>query len=147
MVRRTINIPLYGCKVYVVFAPDTNEESARICKKLGYRRAGGSNYAEVIGCETVHAYYILYSTDHLTLNILVHEVTHLGGLILKDRGYNQSDDEPLAYLNGYLAGELENIMIRNNIPFIQKPTRGKSKTRIPDKDGTRVDGDESQIPS
>lgn len=126
MIRRTLNIGLYDCKVVVCFAPDINEQSRKIHQRHRLDYNGDQDYACVIvPPESVHLYYLLYGTSSLTLNRFVHEITHLGGTILKDRGHELSgDDEPLAYLNGYLAEEIYKIMVKNQIDFI-KPRHGR----------------------
>lgn len=129
MTKRTINIPLYNCKVVVYFDHDINDIAKKLCKKHKVEREDGETYAEVFGVsENIHLYYILFSLPYFNLNLFVHELTHLGGKILRDRGHsNPEQDEPLAYLNGYLAGEIEKIMEKNNITFIKKTkTNGKN---------------------
>lgn len=127
MIRSSFTIPVYNCKVIVIFDEDITAASKRIFKKHKMEHSGDINYAEVIyPQDTIHLYYILFSLPSLTLNLLVHEITHLGGKILMDRNHSTVDgDEPQAYLNGHIAEEIEKIMIRKNIPFIKK---SKTKT-------------------
>ena len=129
MLKRTISIPLYDCKVIVIFAPDINIESKRICRKHKIdSEDSAEEYCSVISSpDSVHLYYILFGTDYLTLNRFVHEISHLGGSILKSRGYTQIDDEPLAYLNGYIAQEIEKIMLKNNIEFIKAKNNAEKR--------------------
>jgi hypothetical protein len=128
MIKRTINIPVYNCKVVVYFDHDINDLARKLCKKHKVEREDGEAYAEVFGiAEHIHLYFILFSVPSLTMNLFVHEITHLGGRILKDRGHHNPDhDEPLAYLNGYLAGEIEKIMQKNQIEFKKPKTNGKN---------------------
>ena len=131
MLRKTISIPVYNCKVVVIIDNDINPHAKKIFKKhkIEYE---GMFYAIVINPpDDIHLYYILLSYPDLTLNTFVHEITHLGAFILQDRGHTSSDaDEPLAYLNGYLAGEIEKIMDKNNIPFIKKPKLNAHNNKV-----------------
>lgn len=128
MLRRTIDIPVYGCKVIVVFDDDINLHTKKIFKKHKIEDDGMTYYAIVISPgDNIHLYYILFSYPALTLNTFVHEITHLGAYILQERGHRSDDgDEPLAYLNGYLAGQIEKIMQRNNIEFKKPKLNGKN---------------------
>ena len=125
MIKRTLTIPIYECKVVLIFDKDISAASKRIHQRHKMEWPGHINYAEVIAInETVHLYYILFSTEYLTLNLLVHEITHLGGTILMDRGEETINSEPLAYLNGYLAEAIEKVMVRCNIEFIKPKQYG-----------------------
>lgn len=121
MIEANIKIPLYKCKIIVLIDTffNINKENKRLCKKYKIKHEGGTDYACVITTYDVHTYYILFSKNHLTLNRLVHEVTHLGGTILDDRGHpTDGNSEPLAYLNGFLAEEIEKIMEDNDLKLI-----------------------------
>ena len=120
MLKRTINIPIYQCRVVIVFDTDINEQIKLLFKKDGVEDDGSMYNALVYRpAGTLKTYYLMYGTSVFTLNIFVHELSHLSGMILKDRGENGIDSEPLAYLAGYLAEEVEKIMLKNNIDFIK----------------------------
>jgi hypothetical protein len=115
-VSKTIKVAVYSCKVIVVLTDDVDKEGARICKKHKMPVADGENYALAISTTDVHTYYVIYNPKSININRLVHEVTHIGGMILKDRGTEESlDGENLAYLNGFLAEEIYKFVIKNHI--------------------------------
>lgn len=120
--QRTFSIPVYNCKVVLIVEPDINDAIRRVYKK---HRLGSHEefwYAGVVWpTENIHTYYLLYGSKYLTINMFVHEISHLGNRILRDRGHNSSaDDEPLAYLNGHLAETVHSILQKQNIPFVTK---------------------------
>jgi len=121
MIKTTIKIPVYNCKVMVLVDTffNINKESKAICKKNKVKHNGSSDYACVITTDDIHTYYILFSKNHMGIKTITHEVTHLGATILNDRDIDtDGDSEAFAYLNGFLAEEIEKIMEDNNLRLI-----------------------------
>ena len=120
MIKETIKIPVYNCNVIVIIDTyfNMNNESKRLCKKYKIKH-DTSDYACMIGTDTYKLYYILFSKNHLSINHLVHEITHLGGTILNNRDIaTDGDSEAFAYLNGFLAEAIKKVMDDNNLEFV-----------------------------
>jgi len=105
----TIELPIYNLDI--VFIIQDNWESCIKKFKLDL----DSSYLEAHAVTTVHKEYkekheifLLLKPKYLDYNTLCHELMHLVMYICDLKGIRpeQDNDEPLAYLQGYLAEEL-----------------------------------------
>lgn len=128
MIKKSISIPIYECKVVVCIDKDINEFAKTLYKKFGM---GDVDLVEsqgmVVANDTIAdtTYYLLLGIDYLNINLLMHETIHLAIRILRHRGHDSLDkgDEPVAYLGGYIAEEVYKTMVKNNIEFKKPKTR------------------------
>lgn len=130
MIRKTIKIPIYGCKIIVILDEDINEISKTLYKKFGEEWNEVEADGLVMGTNKgIHTYYLLLSTKKLDISLFTHETIHLCTKILTERGHDslKEGDEPLAYLSGYIAEEVYKVLLRNNIE-INKPKIRNAKT-------------------
>lgn len=60
-----------------------------------------------------HTYYVFYSEESLTSNIITHEVSHLLDYILEDKEVN--DGEARAYLTGHINEKIFDYVIKHKL--------------------------------
>ena len=97
MIKKTINIPIYQCKLTIILDKDLSY----VTKK--YKTIDLSNYGAVtMRIPDKHSEYII-AFEYNEGSIIAHEVTHLVNYIFKDRGVelDVNNDEPKAYLTGW----------------------------------------------
>ena len=108
MIKKTINIPIYQCKLTIILDKDLSY----VTKK--YKTIDLSNYGAVtMRIPNKHSEYII-AFEYSEGSIIAHEVTHLVNYIFKDKGVelDLNNDEPQAYLTGWLFKMIEKAIRR-----------------------------------
>jgi hypothetical protein len=106
MRKKTIDIPIYQCKLTIILDKDLSY----ISKK--YKTIDLSNYGAVtMRVPNKHSEYIV-AFEYSDGSIIAHEVIHLVNYIFKDRGIKLDikNDEPQAYLTGWLFKEIDKFL-------------------------------------
>ena len=106
MIKKTINIPIYQCKLTIILDKDLSY----VTKK--YKTIDLSNYGAVtMRIPDKHSEYII-AFEYSEGSIIAHEVTHLVNYVFKDRGVelDLNNDEPQAYLTGWLFKEIDKFL-------------------------------------
>lgn len=106
MMYKKIPIAIYNRDLYV-----TNDEATaiKLAKKLGNRMLTGEDILNCNGfalnCGFSHLVYVHKAESYKTV---AHEATHVALDIFMDSGaiVDTGNQEPLAYLIGYLSGEM-----------------------------------------
>ena len=106
MIKKTINIPIYQCKLTIILDKDLSY----ITKK--YKTIDLSNYGAItMRVPNKYNEYIV-AFEYSEGSIIAHEVAHLVNYIFKDRGVelDLNNDEPQAYLTGWLFKEIDKFL-------------------------------------
>jgi len=104
---KTIQIPIYKCKLTMVLDDNLNY----IEKK--YKTTSLKNFgAVVLKNDSDYRHYIVAFTDKDHLSNIVHEIVHIKNHIFLDCAMNLNvhDDEPEAYLSGWLFDQIDNFL-------------------------------------
>lgn len=109
MRSKTIEVPIYGCYLTIIFTKDLNE----VVKK--YKLSGNWNEFGALTFEDKLKYrhYVVAFTDANHLSNIVHEIVHIKNYIFL--GINAKvdiqNDEPEAYLSGWLFDQINNFLV------------------------------------
>lgn len=114
---KVINVPIYNCKVRVIFTDDSATEVRKVLKKCEIKDDDQEDcYGVAVKGVDVHSYYLVYDTKGLTSNTISHEISHLVGFILEDREIDDTpSSENVAYLNGYFNQTIRDFAIKKAI--------------------------------
>lgn len=128
--RKIIKIPVYSCKVIIYIEPEIGDTYRELLAKFKQEDDDDVGFDGLVMNTPgdVTTYHMLLATNALDQNVLTHESVHLAVKILKHRGHDSlsGGDEPLAYLSGFIAAEIDKILIRNNIE-LKKPRMRNAK--------------------
>lgn len=109
--RKKIKIGVYGTNVTFIFTDDVARSYDKLCKEVSYLEkwedAGkNSDGLFVFNEDRVGNYWVILCRE-AGIGALSHEIVHLTHQILCDRDvkFDIYNDEPFAYLNGYLMEE------------------------------------------
>jgi len=117
MFVRTIEIPVYYIDLVVVIHRDFNEVDRKFKLELKERWAPEDpNDSDAITHQhpiNLNEIYVIFSPEYLGINAFSHELMHVIGYICSVRGITPDceNDEPLAYLQGYISEELAKIVV------------------------------------
>lgn len=106
MIKKIINIPIYQCKLTIILDKDLQY----VTKK--YKTIDLSNYGAVtMRVPNKHSEYLV-AFEYSERSIIAHEVTHLVNYIFKDKciELDIDNDEPQAYLTGWLFKKIDNFL-------------------------------------
>ena len=110
MRSKKINIPIYGCTLTVIL----DEDLSYVEKK--YKTKSLSDFGAVtFKDEDTYRHYIVGFTDASHLSNIAHEVVHIKNQIYVDCAMelDRYNDEPEAYLTGWLFDEINNFLNEN----------------------------------
>lgn len=146
---KTVKIPIYFGNLKIIIADDLKDVM------LKYKLNGEGNYDAFVWWEDnregVTQYFVAVSKKNITNSIIAHESVHIVNLIFKHRGIELDiiNDEPQAYLTGWVFRQIENFVNKNKIEYHgsksdeiknlefekenQERTERKAKTTIPNK--------------
>ena len=106
MRKTTIDIPIYQCKLTIILDKDLSY----IEKKYGTKSL--SNYGAVtMRVPDKFSEYVM-AFEYTDGTIIAHEIVHLKNYIYQDKGIELdiSNDEPEAYLTGWLFKQIETFL-------------------------------------
>jgi len=114
-IKKTLDIPVYECKLHIFIAPNIDRVIKSTMKKLGLPYEDGRPVFGFALTRFTDYYLFLHSTN-LTYNTVAHELRHIVDYILEDREFEvYSEKEAAAYLSGYLFEEVMHLIIKKNI--------------------------------
>lgn len=108
MIKKTINIPIYQCKLTIILDKDLSY----ITKT--YKTIDLSNYGAVtMRIPNKHSEYII-AFEYNEGSIIAHEIVHLINYIFEDKHIelDLKNDETQAYLTGWLFKKIEKAIRR-----------------------------------
>lgn len=85
-------------------ADDIESHINRLCKRLQVDPIDGTVHGMAMEGKDVHNYYIFYDIKTLTVNIVVHEISHVIDSVFSHRQID--DGEARAFLTGHITEEL-----------------------------------------
>lgn len=106
MIKKTIDIPIYQCNLTIILDKDLSY----VEKKYGTKSL--SNYGAVtMRVPNEFGEYIM-AFEYTKGTIIAHEIVHLKNYIYQDRciELDRFNDEPEAYLTGWLFEQIETIL-------------------------------------
>jgi hypothetical protein len=106
MKQKTIKIPIYQCKLMIIFDKDLSY----IEKKYGTKSLSDYGAITMRVPDKFSEYIVAFEYTEGT--IIAHEVVHLKNLIYQDKGIelDRFNDEPEAYLTGWLFKQIETFL-------------------------------------
>lgn len=109
MFVKTIELPIYYAEVVVII--DNWVEANKKFKLELKEGEFNSDAITIVDEDRTKEVYILFKSDGLTIGNLCHELVHLINAICISREIelDRNNDEPIAYLSGYLAEEIYKI--------------------------------------
>ena len=118
MISKKVRIPLYGGSLFVMIAEDYEKEKKELHKDwqpdrsdfMGYSESNSGTYVVILNKKYIRNDFDLVST-------IAHEADHIVSFIFKRVGIKLDlyNDEPHAYLLGYLVEQIYRIYINNLI--------------------------------
>jgi len=106
MIKKTIDIPIYHCKLTIVLDKDLSYVEKK------YRTKSLSNYGAItMRVPNKFSEYIM-AFEYGEGTIIAHEIVHLKNYIYQDRGIelDKFNDEPEAYLTGWLFKQVDEFL-------------------------------------
>lgn len=103
MIKKTINIPIYQCKLTIILDKDLSYVTKT------YNTIDLSDYGAVtIRVPNKHSEYIV-AFEYNEGSIIAHEIVHLVNYIFEDKHIklNLKNDESQAYLTGWLFKKIQ----------------------------------------
>ena len=103
MIKKTINIPIYQCKLTIILDKDLSYVTKT------YNTIDLSNYGAVtMRVPDKHSEYIV-AFEYNEGSIIAHEIIHLVNYIFEDKHIklDLKNDEPQAYLTGWLFKKIQ----------------------------------------
>ena len=126
MFIETVSLPEYNCKVKVIIGKsiDIDKEIRRLCEKYKIKCGKEDNDAAcVITTYTNKLYYVLYSSEYLSVKYFFHEIGHLAAFIFNHRKKRiKGTSEPFAVLCGELADKFQKILNKHKIKLYSART-------------------------
>jgi hypothetical protein len=144
-------MPVYQFKCVVIIDKDIEKRINAYSRKHKWnlKEYGEENGDQVHGLAVnpgvIHTYYIFYSCESTTVNIIAHEISHLVDDILGDRGIE--DSEARAYLSGYMNEKIFDYVIKHKLlinKWLPKEVHNSKDTLQKLKERTSLDGDSPQ---
>lgn len=111
MRKKTIRIPIYECDLTIILDKDLYYVENK------YKTKSLSNFGAVtLKDESKYRHYVIGFTDATHLSNIAHEIVHLKNSIYIDcaMDVNRYDDEPEAYLTGWLFDQINDFLNGKN---------------------------------
>jgi uncharacterized protein YlbG (UPF0298 family) len=107
MIKKTIDIPIYQCKLTMILDKDLKYIENT------YNTISLDNFGAVtLQNKSKYRHYVVGFTNKKHLSNIAHEIVHLKNHIYLDCAMelNRNDDEPEAYLTGWLFDQIYNFL-------------------------------------
>lgn len=107
MIKTTIDIPIYCCKLTIILDKDLSYVEKK------YKTKSLSDFGAVtLKDENRYRHYVVGFTDATHLSNIAHEIVHLKNQIYVDSAMevDRYNDEPEAYLIGWLFDQINNFL-------------------------------------
>lgn len=112
-VKGSFKVPIYEVRIYVALAPTIAEGVAMLPIVM-------QKISDKLGCHESTACYmgewpnfaLIFTQGKCSLGTVAHEIGHVSRKILADIGFKieESNDEPLAYLEEYVTDKVHAIL-------------------------------------
>ena len=112
----TIPLQIYQLKCIVIIDKDISKKINSYSKREKWEFNVEDDHdlrGMAINPGNFHTYYVFYSEESLTPNIITHEVSHLVDYILEDKEVN--DGEARAYLSGHINEKIFDYILKNKL--------------------------------
>lgn len=108
MKQKTIDIPIYGCKLTMILAKDLPEIGKKYKIKEDLSNFGAFTYKH----ESEYRHYLVVFQSDWRPNV-VHEIVHIVNHIYSDcfMQLDRKNDEPQAYLSGWLYEQIDKFLL------------------------------------
>lgn len=117
MHKITIQVPVYQFKCIVIIDKDIEKRVNAFIKRHKWKTDPLADGEQINGIAInpgyVHTYYIFYSIESVTPNIITHEVSHLVDDVMGDKG--MEDSETRAYLSGFVNEKIFDYVLKNKL--------------------------------
>lgn len=98
---KKLSIPIYGCEVHFIIAPDIKKELNRIAKKYKDEDPFVDDYEGMSLCYGMQVYYLVVDEKHLSYNTLIHEIFHT---VCRIAGHREiKEEESCCWIAGHIA--------------------------------------------
>lgn len=106
MRKKTINIPIYQCKLTIISDKDLSYIEKR------YKTKSLRNYGAVTMRVPDNFSEYVMAFEYSDRDIIAHEIVHLKNFIYQDKGIDldRYNDEPEAYLTGWLYKQIDKFL-------------------------------------
>lgn len=118
MYKLDIKLPIYDCSVKIIIESDIKSIVNRYAAKKKWEN--GKNYLTypvhglTVSESKMKDYYIFYKTESLTVNTIVHEISHVVDFILNEREI-EDKGEAKAYLIGYISEKVFDFVFKKSL--------------------------------
>jgi hypothetical protein len=119
-VKGSFLVDVYACRVHV-FVGDKLKQAInyRLRKDEDSIDFDPAGYT-LCNNDSISHYYLYFSTDHVDVNTINHEKSHVIDFILKDRCIKQNGEQR-AYLDGLVSAKLDTFFKRRKIKVKSSP--------------------------
>lgn len=109
MKSKVVNIPIYECKLTIIFTKNLSE----VAKKYNLEGKWGKYGAFTFEDKSKYRHYVVAFTDPNHLSNIAHEVVHIKNYIFLEINAKVDihNDEPEAYLTGWLFDQINNFLL------------------------------------
>jgi hypothetical protein len=111
MIRKTLSIPIYDCKVNVVVTND-QETFEQEVYDAGWKEDPGGDAVTLHYLSNPSVFAVIFKKDSLSPGNIAHEADHLTTKVMEARGlkYDPDNQEARAYLIGFIVDGLHQII-------------------------------------
>lgn len=115
--RKKIRLATYNCNLIIIITDMLTAEVNSIYKKLNHKESFQGEAEGVLLTLDIDNYYLIYDVNYLSHNTIAHEIYHAVVKVTEDRDI--VEEEPQAWLCGYLAEEVYKYIQKNNFKIIK----------------------------
>lgn len=109
MKKKTINIPIYCAKLTIIYDKDL------LYTEKKYKTSSLKNFGAITLKDELHYRHYVVAFESNDLSNIAHEIVHIKNYIYEDCAMSLDviNDEPEAYLTGWLFNEIYNFIYKN----------------------------------
>lgn len=117
MIKTKIDIPIYFGYLIIIFTEDVNIVGKKFDLGLQDNKVYPAFVQATRDKNSVSQYFIVFDIKHICHTVVAHEVSHCANWIFHHRGItlDSVNDEPYAYLVGWITGEVYKYADKNKI--------------------------------
>lgn len=119
--KKSVKIPIYGGSFIMIFSNDVEKVGAVVGHdNIDYGQLYASTYCNAVNTNTDNYCVVLNfwnPNGDISIGTITHEVTHAANRLLYSRGMERDwmNDEPEAYLKGWMADQIHSFMVACDI--------------------------------
>ncbi len=119
MHKLTIKIPIYNCSCNIIIDNDIEKTINRYVKNRKWDKTtlmseGQYVHGLTVSNEDMKDYYIFYSIESLTVNYIIHEISHMIDFLITERDI-EDKGEARAYLTGYISEKIFDFIFKKSL--------------------------------